>query len=125
MRASRSVKIPARGGRRTDRLSLPLSGRSPGPPGNWSPANGPRHPVVRRVLAVSRVLLHVSDKYGPLPAKSRAEQVRGARHREMREGFARHAGERVEHVGAALLVIDVIEKGAEVSADKLGRGIGD
>src|SRR5688572_9167549 len=84
-----------------------------------------RHSVVGRVLTVTRVFLHVGNEYGPLPAKRRAEQVGGARHREVRERLARHTGERVEQVRTALLIKDVIEERAELSADKFGSGISD
>ena len=61
----------------------------------------------------------------PSPAKVGREHRGVARHREAREGLARHAGERVERVALAGLVDHVVEERAEGGAGQLGRGVGD
>ena len=60
-----------------------------------------RHPVVRRVLAVARILRDVVDAHHALAPEGRPEEIGVARHREAGERLARHAGDRVERVGLA------------------------
>ena len=82
------------------------------------------HAVVRRVLAVARVLRDVVRAHDALPRERRGEHVRVAGHREARELLPRHARERVEHVAAALGLRDVVEERAELRAAQGGRLVG-
>ena len=66
-----------------------------------------------------------SERTTPSPLNVGREDRGVARHREPLERLARHAGQRVEHVRLAGVVEHVVEEGAELRADELGRLVGD
>src|ERR1700753_128590 len=84
-----------------------------------------RHALVRIVLAVAWILGDVVGAHDALAREGRREDRGVARHREFREGLARHAGQRVEQIAFAGLVGDVVEERPERGAGQLGGGIGD
>ncbi len=81
------------------------------------------HSVIRRILAVARVGGHVVEPHYALATEGRAENIGGARHREIRERLLRHAGEGIEKIRRARVVEDVVEEGPEVRPDDRGRGV--
>ena len=82
-------------------------------------------PWIRRVFSEARILPHVVETDDAFAAKGRTEHGGGAGHGKFLEGRARHAGERVEHVGAAFFVEHVVKKGAELRPGHAGAGVGD
>ena len=72
-----------------------------------------RHAEIGRVLAVARILGDVGRAHDALAAEGGREHRGVARHRELGERFARHAGQGVERVGLALVVDHVVEERAE------------
>ena len=83
------------------------------------------HAVVRVVLAVTRVLCDVIGSHDSFTAEGRREDLRVARHREVFERRARHAGDGVEHVALAGRVDDIVEERSEVGACQLDTRVGD
>src|ERR1044072_867253 len=82
-----------------------------------------RHPEVRRVFAVARILFYVLDTHHALAAKSWTKQIGRARHGKVIERFARHACECVEHVRRAFFIEHVVKERSEAGADEAGGGV--
>ena len=83
-----------------------------------------RHPVMGRVVAVARILRDVRAPDHGRPPEGRREDLRVPRHRKLGERVARHARDRVERVGLAAVVHQVVEEGAELGGRQFGGGIG-
>ena len=82
-----------------------------------------RHPIIRRVVAVSRVFFDIIYSNRSFSQKSRTQKIGRPRHREMRERLARNARHRVEHIGRTFFVNDVVKKRPELGIGQIGRGI--
>jgi hypothetical protein len=83
-----------------------------------------RHPVVRSVLAVARVLPHVVEPNDALPGERGCEQRGVAWCPELLEGLAGRSRQRVEQVVSALVVRRVVEECAELRAREDRRRVG-
>ncbi len=83
-----------------------------------------RHPVVRLVMPVARILANIAGPNHSLAMESRAEHGRVPRHRELRELFTRRPGQGVEPVTLLRVLHDVVEKRAELGAGNLSHRIG-
>ena len=83
-----------------------------------------RHAVKGSVPAVTRILRHIVDADDTLAFEGGREQRSVAGLRQTRERFFRRAGERVQHVAAAIIRLHVIEERAEGGAGKLRRRVG-
>jgi hypothetical protein len=66
-----------------------------------------------------------SERNHALAAESQLEHRRVARQLEVGERLARRAGKRIQRVGLAVLVRDVMEKRAELGPRELCGGVGD
>ena len=84
-----------------------------------------RRALVRRIPAVARILADVAGPDDPLAAESRRKDGRIARIGKLREGLAGGSRQRIEQVGFAAVVGDVVEERAEPGAGQLRRGVGD
>ena len=71
------------------------------------------HAMVGGALPVARVLCDIIAAHDALAREGGGEHGRVARHRELRERLARHPAQRVERVAPALVVLHVVEEGAE------------
>src|SRR5687767_5059988 len=80
-------------------------------------------PVIRRTSSVSRILHHVADSDTAGLAEGCAKKVCGSGHREVREPFACHTGERNQGVRSVSLVDRVLEVGAHLRSGDLGSSI--
>jgi hypothetical protein len=82
------------------------------------------HAVMGIILPVTRVFADIigADDAGAL--ESRFEDGCVARHGRFIEVVPRHARDGVEHVALALVIDDVVEKGAELSIHDLRAGVG-
>ena len=79
---------------------------------------------MRRIAAIAGVLGDVVGPHGSLAPEGGGEQFRVAGHGIALEQARIGAGQRVQHVGFAALVVDIVEKGADLSAGNTGRGVG-
>ena len=84
-----------------------------------------RHAFERHVMPVARIGEDVAAAHRTRAAKGRLEDRGVARHREIGEGLARYAGDRVERVGFALVVDHIVEERPELGLADLDAGIGD
>ena len=83
------------------------------------------HAMIGRALAIARIAQNIVGAHRPAAAERRFEDRGVARHRKFLEGAARRARERVERVGFAAFLDDVVEEGAELRVAQLDAGIGD
>lgn len=83
------------------------------------------HACMRRILPVARVEQDVVGAHNAFAVKGRREDLGIARHREFLEVLPIDTGERIEHVAAALAIIDIVEEGAEFRAGQHHAGIDD
>ena len=82
------------------------------------------HTLVRRILAVARILGDVVGADNALASKGRSENLRGARHAEALELRPICAGKRVEHVARAFLVEHIVEERTELCARQFDASVG-
>src|SRR6478672_8297747 len=75
-----------------------------------------RHPVIWRVLAVSRVFFYIIDPHCALAAECRPENGRISRHRKVFEFLDRHTGQRIQHVRFTVRVLDIVEERTELGS---------
>ena len=82
------------------------------------------HPVVWRVVAVSRIHCDVRTADDARALERRLEDLGVPRHRKLREGLSRNAGNRVERVRLPGLALDVVEERSEFRRGQLRGGVG-
>ena len=81
------------------------------------------HAVIWRALPVSGVRQDVIRPDRPATAKSRFENGRIARHGKLLESAARRARERIERVGFAVCLDDIVKKCPELRMAQLDAGV--